>query len=103
VSSEENVVFNLEVQVSELSMSELRKLELITYRAIGLLRRMGLPENIDAGIAKLQQLIMVVRLATTTLRAFQMAEAGTPFGLAMLGLSAAASTFAATDFMLNTG
>ena len=97
MSEQESVIFNLEVQLSELSMSELRKLELLAYRVIGLLRRMGLPENIDAGIAKLQQFIMIVRLAHTTIVAFQRASG--PIGWAMALTSLAATSITVADTM----
>jgi hypothetical protein len=103
LSDEETVVFNLEVQVSEMSMGNLRKLELIAYRSIALLRRMGLPEQIDQGIAKLQNFIMIIRLAHTALVAFNAASLTNPLGLAMFALSVGTLAFATTDFIMSTG
>jgi len=101
LSDEETVVFNLEVQVSEMSTSELRKLELIAFRTIGLLRRMGLPENIDAGVARLQHFIMIIRLTHTAMIALNSATMANPLGLALAGLSLGTMAFSLSDFMMS--
>lgn len=73
MAENESVIIDLECRISEMTVSEIRKLELLAYRAIGLLRRMGLPENIDEGIAKLQRLIMTIRLTHSALIALEAA------------------------------
>lgn len=103
MSDQETIVFNLEVQVSEMTSSELRKLELIASRAINLMRRMGLPEDIDAGVAKLQHFIMMIRLAHTAMIALNSATAMNPLGLFMGALSLGTLAFTATDYMMNMG
>jgi hypothetical protein len=99
MSEQEAVVFNLELQVSELSMSELRKLEMVTYRAISLMRRMGLPENIDKGVAKLQHFLMTIRMAHTALIALNAATMTNPLGLALAGIAFVGAGVTAYDFV----
>ena len=70
--SEETVTFNLDLDVSRAS-SNIRQLETLLFRTLGLLKRLGLPEEIEAAISKMQRLIMVIRLAHTALIAFQAA------------------------------
>ena len=99
--SEESVVFNLELQISEMTTSQLRQTMLVATRAIELLRRMGLPENIDAGIAKLQRLVMAIRVTHTALIALEtalMPGAGIA-RLALAGLGLAAAGFTSYDAM----
>jgi hypothetical protein len=103
LSEQETVIFNLEVQVSELTKSNLRELEMVAYRAIGLFRRMGIPENIDQGIAKLQHFIMIIRLAHTAIVAMNAATAMNPLSVFAAALSFGTLAFATTDFMMNTG
>lgn len=74
--SEQDVVFNLEVNV-EKSASSLRQLEFIGYRAFGLLRRVlrlcGVSEDSDVmkAIQRLQRLVMTIRLAHTAILLLQ--------------------------------
>ena len=100
MSMEETVTFNLELNIMQ-AMHELRRLETLLFRTVGLARRLGLTEEIDAQILKVQHLIMITRLAHSTLIAFR--NASGPIGVAMAivsGLSAAAS---ACDFAVNLG
>ena len=100
--SEETVTFNLEINVEQ-AFSTVRKLELIAYRTINLLRRMGLPENVDDAIAKVQRFIMTVRLAHSAILAFEAASG--PIGWIMAGLGIAATVLTAGDIAreLQTG
>lgn len=105
MSEVEGIIFDLDVRVSEMTMSELRKFETIAYRTISLLRRMGLPEEVDAAVMKLQRLVMTIRLAQTALIALQAAMlpgAGwLQAGMAAVTIGGAA--FSASDFMMSLG
>lgn len=83
MSEEQTVTFNLELNV-ERAISSARQLESVFFRALALAQRLGLPENIEQGIQKIERLIMTIRLLHT---AFIMLEASTPYGWAMALLS----------------
>jgi len=100
---EETVTLNLELNVEQ-TMSELRKVELLAYRSLGLLKRLGLPEDIEQGIEKLQRLIMTIRLAHTAIMAFQaVLLAGTPIGWGLAIVAGASAAFSAGDFVTSLG
>ncbi len=92
--SEETVTWNLDINVTQ-AQSELRKVEFLLFRTLGILNRLGLPEDIQKGIAELQRLIMIVRLTHTALIALQTASG--PIGWAMAGLSVATLTISAAE------
>ena len=93
--SEETVNFNLEIN-AEGGIDALRKVESIAYRALALIRRMGLPDNINQGIAYIQRFIGVVRLLHSSLNLL-LAASG-PIGWLVLiqgalGIASAAYSF----------
>ena len=96
------VSFSLEVNV-EKAYPEVRKLQTLIYRTLGLFRRMGLPENIDNAIAKWQRAIMVANSLRLALLALQAASG--PIGWGLAGVGFVAGGFAAADMMtdLNSG
>jgi len=63
-----------------------RQLESVALRYLVIARRLGLPDNIDAGIQKILQFIVAIRQLDITLKMFQ-AGMG-PIGWATLGASA---------------
>jgi hypothetical protein len=71
------VKINSELPKTRESVVTFRELEYITFRLVSILNRMGLPPQIDAGITKLQQMLLVVRSLTMAMHALEM---GTPFG-----------------------
>jgi hypothetical protein len=83
--SEETVTFNLELNV-EYVMSNLRRLELLLYRSLALASRLGLPENIDVAINKIQRMVMVIRLLHTSMIALEAASGPIGIALAAVGL-----------------
>ena len=87
--SEETVTFNLELNI-EGAIDNARRLETLLYRSIGLLGRLGLPENIDAAIAKVQHLVMVIRLLHTAAIALEAASGPLGWALALVGVASAA-------------
>lgn len=72
--SEETVVFNLELNV-EAVMDNSRKIEMLLFRTLGLLNRLGLPENVREALAFAQRLTMTFRLLHTTMVALAAARA----------------------------
>jgi len=86
--SEETVIFNLELNV-EGAIDNSRRLETLLYRSISLLGRLGLPENIDAAIAKVQRLVMVIRLLHTAAIALEAASGPIGWALALVGVASA--------------
>ena len=95
MSEEETVTFNLELNV-EKSYSDLRRLELLLYRTISLLRRFGLPEDLSRGLYLVQRMILSIRMLQTSLMAFYVATGPIGYGLAIVGLASGALTMADT-------
>jgi hypothetical protein len=86
------------------STVELRQLEALMFRYVALIRRVGLPENMQRGITDMLRLITVIRSVHTSLIMLQAALAATPgigwlYALAAIGSSA----FMASDLMLSMG
>ena len=86
--SEETVTFNLELNV-ERAIDSTRRLETLLYRTLGLLGRLGLPENIDQAIAKVQRLVMTIRLLHTAMIALESASGPVGWALAIVGTGSA--------------
>jgi len=97
MSEEHNVVFNLNIDVQE-TVRELRSLETVLYRALGLARQFGLPEDVDAAITKIQRLIATLNLLRATFIATQMATG--PLGWVSAGLGAATTAFSIADLAM---
>jgi len=94
--NDEGVSFSLEVNVDK-AYTNARKLQTILYRALGLFRRLGLPENIDQGIMRMQRFIALLnqaRLATIALSA-----ASGPYGWAIAGIGLAATVVSTNDLI----
>ena len=105
-SSEENVVFNLDIDTSR-SHSSVRKLETILYRTLSLYSRisrlLGIPEDspINQAVAKTQQLVMVVRQLHTAVLLLQAASG--PIGWAMAGIGVAGVAVSSVEFIQSAG
>lgn len=93
--SEETVTFNLELN-TEQAFSNLRQLEMVSYRTLGLIRRLGLPEAANQFIADIQRMVMAVRLLHTTLT---LLESGTTFGWIKAILTGFSLMFMVSDSM----
>lgn len=96
--SEETVTFNLELNV-EHALSDIRRFETLMFRTLGLVRRLCGDETIDAAINKVQQFVMVVRLAHSAWIAFSLATG--PLGWAMAIVSGLTAASVASDFILS--
>lgn len=87
------VSFSLEINVDE-AYRELRRLETLAYRTLSLIRRFGLPEDIEAAITRIQQLIAAINALRLALIAFEAAQGPVGWALAIVGGISAAFSFA---------
>jgi len=94
------VSFSLEINL-EPALTNIRKLQTVLYRTLGLLRRMSGNEDLDRAIAKAQRIIAVINMMRLAYAAF-MAASG-PLGWALAGISIAEAGFAFTDLTYEVG
>jgi len=87
------VTFNLELNVEQ-AYAEIRKLQTLLFRVLGLLRRLGLPEEIDRALAIIQRTIMAARLLYTSLLTLESASGPMGWALAIVGVTSAAVSVA---------
>lgn len=107
--SQEDVVFNLELNV-EGATTNVRKIETIIYRVLGLYNRicrlLGVPEDspMVQVVQKAQKLTMIAREMTTAYNLMAIAQAGAgPVGWAMAGLGVAGVIVTSAEFMTSIG
>ncbi len=93
-NEEKNITFGLEIETSK-TYSEIRKLELLLYRTLGLVRRLGLPEDIEQGIVRIQRLITTVRVAHAAFIALHTAAG--PIGWALAGVGVVSAAWSVYD------
>jgi len=93
LSEEHLVTFNLELNVEQ-TYAEIRRLQTLLFRTVGLLRRLGLPEEIDRALAIIQRTIMAARLLYTSLLALEAASGPLGWALAIVGVTSAAVSVA---------
>jgi len=91
------VSFSLEVNV-EKAYEDLRKIQTILFRTLSLLRRFGLPEDIDAFITKLQRAIALLNLYRLTIISVEAASG--PFGWALAGIGVATAVVDTAEFVM---
>ena len=94
------VSFSLEVNV-EKAYEDIRKVQTILYRTLSLIRRLGLPEDVEAAIVRLQRLIAV--LNTVRLAIIALETASGPYGWAMAGLGLLTTAATVGDFIMESG
>jgi hypothetical protein len=97
--SQHDVVVNLDINMAKAD-TELRQLETLLFRIMSLLGRLGLPPGADAAIAKIQRLIMIVRLAHTSLIALEAASG--PIGWALAGVGIVSTAVSAGDYVYDS-
>jgi len=88
-----DVVIGVRADMGEVK-GELREVEYILFRTLGLLNRMGLPPDIEKTIRQLQKLAFNVRLVHSALMYLELA---TPWGYAMALLSAGSLVASSAD------
>lgn len=85
MSDQESVTFNLELSIQQ-AYDNARKLEMLLYRALGLLKRLGLPENVEDAIIRVQRMVMTIRLLHSAMIALQAASGPIGWALAAVGI-----------------
>jgi hypothetical protein len=106
MSSEENIVFNLDLNVTS-AETKSRKIEMIIYRVLGLWGRVcrvfGVPEDSPAVqiVQKAQQATMILRQVHTA--AVLAESAAGPVGWAMAGIGIVGAGLTITEFMTSAG
>jgi len=90
------ISFSLQVNVED-TLSQARRLQTVLYRGLGLMRRLGLPPEIDAAIAKIQRLIGILNTLRLTMIAVHAASGPIGWALALIGVATFALDFG--DFM----
>ncbi len=85
------IEYLLTVDVEKCS-TQIRQMEALLYRTIGLIRRLGLPEDIENAITRIQRLIMTVRIAHAAMIALHAASGPVGWALAGVGIVSAAWT-----------
>lgn len=76
--------------------TQLRQLETVCFRILGLIRRFSGDERIDAAIRKIQEFIMLIRQLQIAITLFWAASG--PLGWAMFGISAVTAIATGVDF-----
>ena len=74
----------------------IRELEYVLYRTLSILSRMGLPPEIDAGIAKMQRMIFTIRVLHSAMQ-YLTNDPTTPFGVAMGVISIGSALISMSD------
>ena len=90
---DETVSFSLEINVQE-AYTNARQLQTILSRTAGLMRRMGLPENVDAAMMKLQRITATANAARLAMIAFTTATGPLGWGMAAVAIGAVAFSVA---------
>ena len=98
MSSSEDVSFTLQLTVDN-AVTELRRVQTLAFQTLSLFRRMGLPDEMDAAISKLMQVISVINQARLALLAFQASRmaAGDPIAWATAGVAVTATAWSAYE------
>ncbi len=102
---QESIVFDLDLTVSPKAMSKVGEAMRVMTQTLTLIRRLGLPENVDQAIIKLQRLIMTLRLARTAMLALEAAlvpKAGF-LKIALAGVAVGGAAMEAGSFMMTMG
>ena len=98
--SEEYVIsYLLDIKISPQTQRTIDIAELTLMRTLSLLRRMGLPENIDNAVNSLQRIAITARVAYSTLMILQSSLMATPLGWVLFGVGAVGMAITAADTM----
>lgn len=93
---DETISFSLELNVEE-AYTEIRRLQTLIYRTIGLIRQMGLPEEADEMLMKIQMIIAQINTLRLAIMALQAASG--PIGWALFGVGLATAVASAGSAM----
>lgn len=90
------VSFSLEINVEQ-AYQDIRRVQTLLYRTLGLLRRMGLSEEIDEAIAQIQRLIAILNSARLAIAALEAASG--PIGWALAAVQVGTTLFSVADMI----
>lgn len=91
-----DVTYNLKVDSSK-AVKNLLLLQTALYGILGILRRLGMPEEVDAAIIKIQRLIATLNMLRVALYSLEMASG--PVGWTMAGIGIAGTVLSTGDLM----
>lgn len=98
--SEEEVVFNLELNV-EPALANVRQVEGLIFRTLGYIQRLGLPADINHAIRIVQQMTMAIRLMHSAMIALEAASGPIGWWRAALGMAGAGFAVAGVAQSMN--
>jgi len=98
----EVIPVKVEIQIETTKMiTQLEKVQVLLYGTLGILRRLGLPEEVDSAILKIQRIIAALNMLRLALYAVEMASG--PVGWAMAGVGIAGTVLSTGDLMYDLG
>lgn len=93
MSEQVEIDYLLTVNVEDAS-SNLKRIERLAFQVLGLFRRLGLPEEIDQGIMKIQRMIQIIRQLQVALMVL---NASNPYTAALAVVGAIGMAASAAD------
>lgn len=98
----EVIPVTVEIQVETTKMvDQLKKVQILLYGTLGILRRLGLPEEVDSAIMKIQRIIAALNMLRLALYAVEMASG--PMGWTVAGIGIAGTLLSTGDLMYDLG
>lgn len=97
MSTDETVSFSLEVNLKE-TYTGIRRVQTLVYGLLGLLRRLGLPEDLERGIITFQRFIVAANQAR--LAAIALQTAAGPVGWGLAAVSIGVTVLSASDTLM---
>jgi len=94
--SSEAVSFTLQLTVDQ-AVTELRRVQTFAYQTLSLMRKLGLPEDMEEAAVRVQRLIFVMNQAR--LAAIALHAASGPIGWALAGIGIAATAVTTIEMM----
>jgi hypothetical protein len=85
----------------DISYGELRKIEAIVFRIMGLIERLGLGKDINTIINNIQRIVMMIRMLQVTIHAFEVASG--PIGWVYAGVTAVGTAVMAVTTLQEMG
>lgn len=90
--SAEEVSFTITVDTTD-TLRDIELLRTFLLRSLSLMRRLGLPEDIQRGITVIQRFILAVNQARLAALALQAASGPVGWGIAAVGIAGTALTY----------
>ena len=96
--ADRTVSFSLELNLEQ-AYTDIRRIETVLYRYFALLRRAGLPEELDDAVRKVQTLITIVNQLRLSMIAVHAASG--PIGWLLAGIGATSFIITTTEFAMD--